>query len=63
MKLDLTKRQLEVLTNHWHRNMRAGWDGTFGGYQNEDKEGKKEAGKEYKIAETIMKKLLTLYQV
>jgi len=62
MKLDLTKRQLEVLTNHWHRNMNYGYEGTFGGYD-DDKELKKEMDREYKIAETIMKKLLTLYQV
>lgn len=60
IKLNLTKKEFEVLTRHWNANLDYGWDGTFGGYDRDDKKMKAQCDREWKIARTIMDKIIDI---
>ena len=59
-KLLLNEKQLIILSKHWDKNLEYGWNGTFGGYDDSDKEGKRRSVIETRIGWQISKKLLDI---
>jgi hypothetical protein len=57
-KIKLTQTEIEVLSKHLRKDLDYGWDGTFGGYEKNDKEFKKECLKEMKIGNKVLEKLI-----